>query len=294
MLASKWLDYFDVGETGETPLAESLRRASTDPSARADAIALLRGSQVIAATWPMDPNSLRTLTNSDGITALAIFSSVEQLEEASIRYAWQGPDGRTPQATVHISQALGFARGKGVTMVILDIAAEHALELDQGDIELLLSSPSRPPSQQGLQPVKVSSLPPGAGVYHRPRAVTPHPEGAAVQATFGAQQNVELSQLSEEPSDELIKELSAALRGYPEVEWACLLNLARGPAPVVPGVAVRITPDFRQHVAEITTRVREAGSSQGATLDVLLLDDAELTKAARTLGTHFYPWRKKP
>lgn len=290
----KWLDYLPVGEVPENALHQALVRAVDDPSGRAEVIGLLRGSNVLAATWPMDADLLRTLTNSDGLTALAIFSSQEQLHEAAIRYAWLAPDGSAPSKELHISEALSFARGRGANLVILDIAADHSLELDEGEVELLLSSPSRPPSRQALEPVRPTSRPPGKSAF-RPRSVTPPPQaGAAVQATFGAQQNVELTELGEEPTDELLDELASCLRSYPEVEWACLLNVARGPAAAAPTVAIRITPEFRQHVAEIHTRVREAGGSQGATLDFLLLDDPELTKAARGLGVPFYPWRKKP
>ena len=41
------------------------------------------------------------------------------------------------------------------------------------------------------------------------------------------------------------------------------------------------------------TDLRRSGDAQGAALDVLLLDDADLMRSARALGIVFYPWRKK-
>ena len=54
---------------------------------------------------PTDPATLRTLTNSNGSTALAVFSDEAQLQEASMRYGWLGIDGRV------VGEAAKTARG---------------------------------------------------------------------------------------------------------------------------------------------------------------------------------------
>ena len=60
----------------------------------------------------------------------------------------------------------------------------------------------------------------------------------------------------------------------------------------VPTVAVRVDASFRSRVLDIVAAVRAAAARAGAGLDVLLLDDAQLMRAARAAGQPFYPWRR--
>src|SRR4051812_7378493 len=99
--------------------------AARDPAQRSKAVTSLRGCEVWAATWPTDPATLRTLTNSDGVTALAVFSSERQLEDAAARYAWLGVDGRVPSRRLHISEAMRSAKLLHAHVVVVDIAADH-------------------------------------------------------------------------------------------------------------------------------------------------------------------------
>lgn len=116
---------------------------------------------------------------------------------------------------------------------------------------------------------------------------------ATVQANFGAGAGaVTIGPLQSEAGDSLLNALADALREFPEVEWALLASVARGPAAAVPAVAVRVDPSFRTRVGEIVAAVRAAASGAGAGLDVLLLDDAKLMKQARAAGQPFYPWRR--
>ncbi len=120
------------------------------------------------------------------------------------------------------------------------------------------------------------------------------PVGAApVQATFGAGAGgVVITPLQSEASDALLRRLADSLRSFPEVEWALLASVARGPAPPVPTVAVRVDAAFRMRVNDIVAAVRAAAAAAGAGLDVLLLDDAQLMRLARAAGQPFYPWRR--
>jgi hypothetical protein len=114
-----------------------------------------------------------------------------------------------------------------------------------------------------------------------------------VQATFGSGAGaVTIGPLQSEAGDTLLRALADALREFPEVEWALLASVARGPAAAVPTVAVRVDPSFRSRVGDIVAGVRAAASGAGAGLDVLLLDDARLMKQARAAGQPFYPWRR--
>jgi hypothetical protein len=141
-------------------LQQALVAASKDSAERAAAVAALRGADVWAATWPTDPATLRTLTNSNGVTALAVFTDDKQLEEAAIRYGWLGLDGKVPAKRLHITDALRFARQHRAQLVVVDIAAEHSLEIDEGEMELVAATPStRPPSYVGMPPVRTSRPP---------------------------------------------------------------------------------------------------------------------------------------
>ncbi len=163
-----------MNSDAERALRQALISALKDPSARAAAVHSLRDATVWAATWPTDPATLRTLTNSNGITALAVFSDEKELEEAAIRYAWLGVDGRVPSAHLHISEVVRFAKQYRAQLVVLDIAADHALELDEGEMELVSALPSvRPPSQQGLSAAAMSSRPPATMANKPPGSAAP-------------------------------------------------------------------------------------------------------------------------
>jgi hypothetical protein len=115
----------------------------------------------------------------------------------------------------------------------------------------------------------------------------------AASATFGGSSGgVSIGPLGSAPADTLLDALSAALRAYPEVEWAMLASVARGPAAAVPAVAMRLNPAFRTRIDEVVGAVRRAAAAQGAALDVLLLDDPQLMRSARAAGAPFYPWRR--
>ncbi|MDB4974361.1 MAG: hypothetical protein JWN48_2702 [Myxococcaceae bacterium] len=302
-------------------LQEALIAAARDGSERARAVGALRGAEVYATTWPADPMSLRTLLNSSGVRALALFTDQRQLEEAATRFAWQGVDGRVPTRRLHISEAIRFARQQRVALVILDITSDHTLELDEGEMELMSAPPStRPPSYAGLAPVvstsrppdsasdvkRVSNRPPAMDAPFReertssvpnsglqPSAVNVDVEHHAVSATFGLAQTATMTALVSAPADDLIDSLAAVLRDYPEVEWACLVGEADHDDSQGVHVAVRIDAAFRKHLSEISVKLRAASTEQGSPCDVLVLDTPEQMKRARAIGLPFYPWRKR-
>jgi hypothetical protein len=89
-------------------------------------------------------------------------------------------------------------------------------------------------------------------------------------------------------TDALRLGISAALRAFPEVEWACVV----ADESVIPVIGVRVDPSFLNRVAEITDAILGAAEKQGVELQVLLLNNAELVKSAHKNGSAFYPWRK--
>ena len=110
----------------------------------------LHGVDLWAVTWPLDPTTLRTLTNSSGETALPIFTARALLEEAAMRFGWQLPDGTLPARLTRIEELLRESEAAGVPLLIVDIASDHALELDEHDRKVLEQGPprtsSRPPA----------------------------------------------------------------------------------------------------------------------------------------------------
>ncbi len=292
-------------------LQEALVAATRDQNDRSRAVGALRGAEVYATTWPTDPSSLRTLLNSSGVRALALFTDERQLEEAALRFGWHGVDGSVPTRRLHISEAIRVARQQQVSLVIVDITSEHALELDQGEIELVSAPPStRPPSYQGLGPVvhsirqvdntnelvRVSSRPPPmhdhVGSALEPSAVNVDAEHKQVTATFAIAVTATMAALPEAPADALIDSMTSVLREYPEVEWGCLVGEEDSDLGAV-HVALRIDAAFRKHLSEISGKLRAASTAHGKPCDVLVLDTPEQMKRARAIGLPFYPWRKR-
>jgi hypothetical protein len=297
-------------------LQTALASAARDPALRARVVSILRSAELWAATWPTDPSFLRTLTNSDGVTALPLFSDENELHDAALRYAWLAPEGTTPRRQMPLWEAIQLAKRQKAQLVVIDIASDHALELDEGDVELLSVMPSnKPPTVTNSMKVRSTPPPPsdnvvrrassrptedvaqgkGSGTYSpfRPRSVTPTPGSQAVSATFGATPTATMQALEVPPTEDLLEALSDVLREFPEVEWACLVTSDRTDSKQAPSVALRIEPAFRKNMAELTRRLREVSAALGARHDVLVLDTPEQMKQARHLGTPFYPWRKK-
>lgn len=274
--------------------------------------------------WPGGIEGWRTLVNSEGVAALPMFTSVAELESAARRYGWLDARGGAPSAEVGARAALNYVIREKLSFVIIDVAADHALELAREEFEPLLAhNPRHDSSGPYAAAGKVSTSlmravrptpPPMRAVdvqaqiaAHAARAPTPIDTPAVREgfssspgfhaapnvATFGGGSSVTISALSSEPPDALLDVLAGVLRGYPEVEWASFCVAARGPGAPSPAIALRLDTGYRQRLNEIIGAVRAVGDSHGAALDVLLLDDAALMRTARGNGVVFYPWRKK-
>jgi hypothetical protein len=90
-------------------------------------------------------------------------------------------------------------------------------------------------------------------------------------------------------SESALAAIAEALRGYPEVEWACEVSDGTD----VPVIGLRVAPQFMTRAAEIERVALAAGTARGAELRVLLLGDAAAMRQARTHGSAFYPWKKR-
>jgi hypothetical protein len=88
-------------------------------------------------------------------------------------------------------------------------------------------------------------------------------------------------------SDTMLQGLCGGLRGFPEVEWACVLS----DGSEIPLIGVRVDPSFLNRVADITDAIMDVADKYSAQLQVLLLNNQELVKNARRFGKTFYPWQ---
>jgi hypothetical protein len=88
--------------------------------------------------------------------------------------------------------------------------------------------------------------------------------------------------------DNILQGISVGLRGFPEVEWACVMSDGSD----IPLIGVRVDPSFLNRVADIADAIMDVGDKQELALQVLLLNNQELVKNARKNGRAFYPWKR--
>lgn len=112
-------------------------------SAKVDALLALAQRTVFVVPWPKTEDGWRTLVSSGGESALPIFSDRSQLESAATRFGWLAPDGSAPTLEVGSRDTLRYARDRNLSYVVVDIAADHSIEISQAEIEPLLSPAAR-------------------------------------------------------------------------------------------------------------------------------------------------------
>lgn len=310
---------------------EALHRLLADGAvggqAKIDALVALSQRSVHVAVWAHDTSSFRTLVNSSGASALPVFTELAQLEKAGTHFGWHTPDGKVPEREVGAREALRYALVQNLNFVVVDIAASHALEIDKVEIEPLLTPTANRESRGPFAAVgKVSSsMMPMVKPTPRPGSVVA-PDLNKVLSTQGLQAsfssappapaappvsesktdsrrrtgfsdnpiggNVVLVPLSQIPSDDALEAISDVLRSYPEVEWASFCWATWGGLQPTPVIGIRMVDSFRNRIQEIVGVVRAAGYRAGIPLHVLMLDDPQLTRVARSTGLVFYPWRR--
>ena len=288
--------------------------------AKIDALVALTQRTVHVCVWTPQGEGYRTITNSAGLAALPIFTGIDALMAAADRLGWRGPDGTVHHLEIGARQALSHVIARNHHFVLVDIGTDHELEIEQNEIRPLMTPEARRDSSGPYATVgKISSTmmkavrpTPPPGSLRTPATPIPPPthlEGGAADGitanatadpralgdaiTFGSGTSVTVAALTAEPSDELLDALATPLRDYPEVEWGALVSAARGPASPVPTIALRVDPSFRNRLNEIVQSLRQASQAQGASLDLLILDDAVLMRAARAEGVVFFPWRRR-
>lgn len=291
------------------PALEAFRRLLAESShggqTKVDALVALSQRTVFVVTWTPEGDDFRSLVNSDGQNALPLFTDLAQLEDATKRFGWSGPDGKTPYKEVGAREALRHTLVHELGFVVVDITSSHALEIERAEIEPLLRSRHRSDSSGPFAAVgrisetmlqatrsRDSVSPPGD---YAEAARNADDTGVQVKTTSAAPPaSVDVMPMGDTPDDALLDALNGTLRGYPEVEWGafCYTRRSQG-GGATPTVALRIDTSYRARVGEIVQAVRAKADEQGATVDVLLLDDPAMMRAVRAESLLFFPFRRR-
>jgi hypothetical protein len=115
-----------------------LAEANVGEQARVDALVVLSQRTVYAATWPGQNQAARTLTNSEGESALPLFTGLDVLETTATRFGWRDADGSLQFRELGAREALRHALARGVNFVVVDIGCEHSVEFAREELEPLM------------------------------------------------------------------------------------------------------------------------------------------------------------
>lgn len=281
--------------TGAEALQRLLRDAGEGGQAKVDALVALSQRTVFVATWGGGSSGFRTLMNSNREAALPVFTSITELETAARRYGWLNPQGEAASREVGAREALHYALAQEVAYVVVDIAADHALEITPPEMEPLMSSAARRDSSGPFAVVgKVSD-----SVRKAVESSLPPVDSLADLADGGAPTTGQLGMLPEglslhappaTPEDATLDAIADVLRQYPEVEWASVVGAVSEANPIV---GLRLDTAYRARVGEIIDKVKEVAAGTGSPVATVLLDNTDVVRRARQEGVVFYPWRKR-
>lgn len=133
----------DPNDRPNAALYRLLAEAVHGGQAKVDALLALMQRTVFVVPWPAGVDGYRTLVNSQGVAALPIFTEREELETASRRYGWLASDGSSPAAEIGARQAFHYALTQSLAFVVVDIAADHCIEVGREEFAPLLSPAAR-------------------------------------------------------------------------------------------------------------------------------------------------------
>ena len=129
-------------------------------SARSDALAALCLRRVWVPLWSED-GAFRTLVNSNGESALPVFTAPDALERAAQRFGWSVAGQSSPVRAVNGREALQHALGRGLQYVVVDIAEDHALEIEHAELpRILAEAADRLRTAERVPPTPPSEPPP--------------------------------------------------------------------------------------------------------------------------------------
>lgn len=120
-------------------LRRLLRDAVDGGQAKVDALIALAQRSVFVAAWPEVEQGYRTLVSSDGVVALPIFTDIDQLYAAANRFGWREPSGVVRHEEIEARHAFQYIITQDLSYVVVDIASDCCLEVEQSELEPLLS-----------------------------------------------------------------------------------------------------------------------------------------------------------
>ena len=103
---------------------------------------------------------------------------------------------------------------------------------------------------------------------------------------------LEIVELTNEPSEDVLDSVAAVLRDFYEVESAVYAMARRGSGAPKPVFSLRIHSSFRARTVEILDSVHQAAANAGLDAEVLLLDKSHV-RSIRTNSLVFFPWRRR-
>jgi hypothetical protein len=144
-----------------------LREGVEGAQSKVEALEALSLRPVWLATWEPRAEGFRTLINSDGEEALAVFSTKDKLEAASAEFGWAEDDGSVATHRAIGGDILRHAWTREYAFVVIDIGSDHSIEYERGELKTILRDldstgpfrTSRPPAPEEKQ-TAASSFPP--------------------------------------------------------------------------------------------------------------------------------------
>lgn len=158
-----------VDERGIDAFLVLLNEGGKGPGPKSEALEAAALRPVWLATWEPHAEGFRTLINTDGEEALAVFSSEEKLKAAAARFDWLEADGGIGTHRSIGGDILRHAWTREYAFIVIDIGSDHSLEYERSELKAILremdstgpfrtSRPPPPPPQK--KPSVQSSFPP--------------------------------------------------------------------------------------------------------------------------------------
>ncbi len=133
-----------------------LMRDASEGGSKVEALVAIVHRNLFVPTWTQGGTDFRTLINSDGDAALAVFTDLSQLEQAADRFAWRAPDGELRLREIAARDAFQHVIGHDLAYVVIDVTAEHSLEAERVEVEPLITVGGRDEA--------ISSVPPSSSI----------------------------------------------------------------------------------------------------------------------------------
>lgn len=127
-----------VDDRGVDAFRELLRAGGKGPGAKTEALEALSLRPVWLATWEPTAEGYRTLINTNGEEALAVFSSEHGLKSAAAQFDWLDADGAVATHRAIGGDILRHAWTREYAFVVIDIGAPHSLEYERGELKAIL------------------------------------------------------------------------------------------------------------------------------------------------------------